>query len=377
MNVLHITNGYAGSAVYKNLCLAEDQLNIKQTIYCGVRSKYLIDKNKVSFPTIPQSKIIYSKVLNIYTRINFYYKSKKIYSDILNKVGNFSDIDIIHAHTWYSDGVIAYNLHKQYNIPYIVTIRNTDLNIFFKYMLHLRSLGLEILLNAKKIIFISEIYKTRFIQNNFYIKSADLLKNKLEVIPNGIAPFWVSNTTIRKATISSPVKLIYIGNFTPNKNVKRLVKSIELLRKDGFNILLDIIGGSSDITGVGKYIRKKEFITYHGRISDEVKLKDFLRKSDIFVMPSITETFGLVYVEALSQGIPILYTKGEGIDGFYDNNIGEGVIAKDIFSIKNGIKEIITNYERYNFIPREITENHIWINIAHKYLNIYKEGSTI
>lgn len=48
------------------------------------------------------------------------------------------------------------------------------------------------------------------------------------------------------------------------------------------------------------------------------QLREAFSISDIFVMPSKPETFGLVYVEALSQGLPILYAKGEGFDGYFD-----------------------------------------------------------
>ena len=43
----------------------------------------------------------------------------------------------------------------------------------------------------------------------------------------------------------------------------------------------------------------------------------FYKSAHIFVMPSLTETFGIVFIEALSQGLPLIYTKGQGIDGYF------------------------------------------------------------
>lgn len=57
-------------------------------------------------------------------------------------------------------------------------------------------------------------------------------------------------------------------------------------------------------------------------------------ESDIFVMVSHSETFGLVYIEALSQGLPILYTRGQGIDGTLKEKIGEAADSYDENSIK-------------------------------------------
>ena len=56
-------------------------------------------------------------------------------------------------------------------------------------------------------------------------------------------------------------------------------------------------------------------------------------------MPSSNETFGLVFIEALSQSLPIIYTKGEGIDGYFkDDFIGKAVNSKDNQSIAYAIK---------------------------------------
>lgn len=88
-------------------------------------------------------------------------------------------------------------------------------------------------------------------------------------------------------------------------------------------------------------------------------------------MISHTETFGLVYMEALSQGLPVLYTKGQGIDKAFTFQIGESVDSKDLRNIVQGIKKIISN--QYNSINSIDFENFRWSNIALKYIKIYNE----
>jgi len=372
MRILHITNDFAGSSVYKNLCKAEDKLNISQCIYSAIRDPRLIGRNSFTFEN-SVSTIIYSNILNFFCRINLFYKTKKIYNDIIEKVDNLSNIDVVHAHTWYSDGATAYKLHKKYNIPYIVTIRNTDMNVFFKYLIFLKKFGLEILLCAKKIIFISEAYKNRFIKEVCNYENQTQLTSKIEVIPNGVDDFWLNTTFKKKSVINNPISLIYIGNFLKGKNIKRLIDAVDLLIDAEYNIKFNIVGGGKN-SKLEKYIKSKKYICYHGYVSNKETTTRLLRNSDIFVMPSIHETFGLVYVEALSQGIPILYTKGEGIDGLYNNSVGEAVDAKNIDCIKSGIQRIIDNYSDYNFDPLKIVENHNWANIADKYMDIYSHS---
>lgn len=372
IKILHLANDYSGSKVYKNLISSLDFNGLSQIVYTAVRDQRLIERNEIKFEKC-YSKVIYSNILNNYTRLNFNYKIKKIYEDICIKI-DLDKINLIHAHTWYSDGAIAYEIYKKYKIPYIVTIRNTDLNLFFRYMLHLRNYAVKILLNAKQIIFISPIYKKRLFENIIFKQNRDYLIHKSEILPNGIDNFWIQNLKNRRDKIHSPAELIYIGNFNKGKNVLGLINAVELLNKKNINCHLNIVGGGGNqFSKVLKRIYKSSIITYHGKISNKKTLEKIFMKCDIFTMPSHKETFGLVYIEALSQGIPVLYTKNEGIYGYYDGLIGEPVISGSVNSIAEGLSKLIKNYENYLFDPSDIVKNHNWDSISKKYLKIYEK----
>jgi glycosyltransferase involved in cell wall biosynthesis len=367
--ILHISNDYSGSKVYNNLCSSLDKLGIRQTVYNPVQRTLPLGKNVIDFK-IENSQIIYSPILSFYTRLNFCVKINRILHDISAKV-DLPKIRIIHAHTWYSDGAIAYEIYKRCNIPYIVTIRNTDLNLFFKYMLHLRKYGVDILLSASLIIFISPIYMKRFLESKTIQKYRHALKDKIEVIPNGIDDFWMDNVLERRTKLHTPVELLYMGSFTSNKNVMRLLQAVERLNLNGVKYNLKIIGsGGRKQNSILKYIKGKPFISYLGEVRDREELKKAFSNSDIFTMPSKSETFGLVYIEAISQGLPILFSINEGIDGCYDN-IGEGVNPLNIKDISNGIEKITDNFNKFQFHPLDIVQNHNWIQIAKKYNELY------
>ena len=370
MRILHLANDYSGSTVYKNLCLYLDKLGVEQIVYTPIRMQHQKGQNKIQFIN-NESRIFYKKTLNNYTRLNFYHKIRKINNDLLKTIPNISQIKVIHAHTLFSDGAVAYKLFKKFGTPYIVTIRNTDLNLFIKYMVHLRKLGIQILQNAKKIIFISTVYKKRF-QNLSYMKDhIKSIENKLLVIPNGVDFFWIKNSSNRKERVNYPVQLLFIGNFGMNKNIGNLIDAVNLLNNKGGNYILNLVGGGRENKSVSKQITQNKFVKFYGAVYDKNKIRNIIRNSDIFTMPSKTETFGLVYIESLSQGIPVLYTKGEGIDEMY-NNIGEVVDANSVTSISNGIKKICNNYTEYDFLPKEIVSNHDWNKIANQYHNIYQ-----
>ncbi|EHO08780.1 hypothetical protein HMPREF9714_02151 [Myroides odoratimimus CCUG 12901] len=371
MRILHIANDYSGSKVYKELFTELDELGCVQLVYTAIRSEGLIDKNLILFKT-KDSFIKYSNILNNYDRVDFFYKINKIFQNVSSLIENYQ-VDLIHAHTWFSDGAVAYKLFKKYNIPYTVTIRNTDMNVFYKYMFHLRGIAKNILMSAQKIIFVSDIYKDRFLNTVLFKRNSSFLFHKLTVLYNGIDDFWINNVKERhQYNCSSVFKLLFIGKFDKGKNVLNLIEALKILNKDKVHYTLTLVGGGgSDEKKVLKAVEESNFISYLGAIYDKKELVKQFVSHEVFAMPSRAETFGLVYLEALSQGLPILNTINEGIYGMYCN-IGESVRYNDKKGIAIAISKLKKNYENYNFCGKSIVENHSWKLIAMKYFECYK-----
>src|SRR5690554_276605 len=372
IKILHITNDYSGSTVYKNLVGELDNLGIEQVVYTPVKSESSITKNNIDLK-VKDSKIIYSHILNKTTdRIFYKQKIKKILKDIESKV-DLTKVRFIHAHTWYSDGGVAYLLSKKYNIPYITAVRNTDLNVHYKYLLHHRKFGKEILKNANKVILIGEYQKTFFNK----IKVDNSISTKLTVIPNGVDSFWIANSkSFNPTNCVDKFKILYVGTFIKRKKLLELQQAIiELSLQNNMQCELHIVGGGGDQTEpIMKNINHySNLFQYHGKIEQKEDLIKIYRNCHFFAMPSRNETFGLVYVEAMLNGLPILYTKDEGIDGFYNEKIGEKVSRQaDVIEIQQAILTLIDNYSNYEIPSQKLIENHNWKNIALTYKKIYQ-----
>lgn len=370
--ILHIANDFSGSKVYKELISALDHLNIPQLVYNPIRDPGRIGKNKVQFQ-MAESELIYSLVLNNTTdRLLYKRKINKIVKDLESKI-DFSKIKLIHAHTWYSDGGVAYLLHKKYNIPYIIAVRNTDINVHYKFLLHERSFGEKILQYASRIILIGEYQKAFF---NEQTKVEPAIKDKLMVVPNGVDPFWLAHS--RTKTIidkASCFKILYVGTLIKRKNVVALAQAILSLKQQYPNICLRIVGGTGKDQPTIETLASEypDTIIYNGPVRSRHELQKIYSTHHIFAMPSKHETFGLVYAEALLQGLPILYTANEGIDGFYPDTIGEKVVNGDIEEIAEKLKTMIINYNTYTIPIDQLRENHDWSKIALHYKKIYCE----
>ncbi|REH45777.1 glycosyltransferase involved in cell wall biosynthesis [Tenacibaculum gallaicum] len=366
--LLHITNDFSGSKVYKSLIQQLDQLELSQIIYTAVRREDLIGKNHINFKQT-NSSIIYRNILKKTDKLRYFHKINKVTDDVEAYV-DLSKVTLIHAHTWYSDGGVAYQLYKKHNIPYIITIRNTDLNLFYKYGYHLRKRAKNIIEYASKVFFISPSYHKRFFNLKPFVNKQRFIK-KSEIIPNGIDSFWIRNYKVPKQNPQKLPVVLYIGKFAKGKNVLKLINAITILNAIGVPCQLNLVGGGgSEEKKILEKVKRREAINFKGKITDKKLLQQQFTKADIFAMPSKGETFGLVYIEAISQGLPIIYTQKEGIDGYYEN-IGVAVEPNNEESIINAVKQILENYNPLQNLEAEITANHDWSNIAKKHKEIY------
>lgn len=373
MNVLHICSYYIGSKLYKNLITNLDEIGIYNDVYIPVNSEKFINCNYQH--GLKNTNFIYSKNFNKIDRFSFKIKSRKIYQDLLNKV-HTDEIDIVHAHSLFTNGNIAYKLKKERGIDYIVAVRNTDVNVFFKYMPHMRKLGIEIMKNAKKIIFISPSYKKYVIKTYVPEYLKDELELKSVVIPNGIDKFWLENINFNKKSIDlkKGINLVYVGQLTKNKNIEALLNTVSKLNEKGYNTNLDIVGDGPNLKRLKTLINQNKIPATIYEYMEKEKLIDIYRKAHIFTMVSKYETFGLVYVEALSQGLPVIYTKDQGFDGYFKNGeVGYSVYCDNVEDICDNIINIINNYNKIINVDVEKLNIFDWKNISYKYVSLYKE----
>jgi len=373
MNVLHINGDYPFKALYYELLQHfSEGKGIKHIMYVPLKSgRKFPRKYDISTPNV---KVIYSSDFHNLDRLIYYTKKAKILKAIQNII-NIADINCVHAHTLFSTGGIAYELKKKLGINYIVAVRDTDLNVFFKYMVHLRNFGIKVMNSASKVIFLSPAYKDAVINKCVpKILRKDILAKSI-VIPNGIADFWHKNRYERMNTRLKHLDLLYIGNIIKRKNIETTIRVTRLLNARGISTHFTIVGGGPNIAKIKKIIGKNDnYIKIHKRIDSKEKLIPFYRSAHIFVMPSLRETFGIVFIEALSQGLPLIYTKGHGIDGYFPQGfVGYACNPLDVEEITNRIEHIMANYVEFSRRCTDSIENFSWSKLSRQYESIYSE----
>lgn len=361
LRVLHICPDYPYTKLY-HLLISRLEDFADNTVYVS-QSELPVTKD---YPVV-----FTGRDFGVLDRV-LYYRKQKCISDDIEAKQLASSVDLVHAHNLFSAGYAAFKLYKTKGIPYVVAVRNTDVNVFFHYMLHLRGLGVKVMENAAAVIFLSPAYKWAVLNKYVPKKLREKIANKSFVIPNGIDRFFLDNIpTENKQVNKESLRLIYVGEVNTNKNLTTTLKACELLKSKGYKPSIKVVGKISDPKLA--YIKDSPFVEYHQHC-DKEEVIEYYKQSDIFVMPSLNETFGLVYAEALSQGLPIVYSRGQGIDGYFaEGQVGFHVRSRHPEEIVEAIEDILTSYDEMSSRAKQASLSFSWQRIASLYERIYKQ----
>ena len=372
MKVLHINCNYVGTSLHRIMASHLKSQDIQPVIYTPLWNADEMERFK------PRSDEVVDVCFKRWDRLFYFAKQRKIFASVNRKVEDLREFEMIHAFTLLTDGNVAYKLSGKYGIPYVVAIRDTDVNSFFRLKPYLRPLGVKIMRNAKAVFFLSNSYKESVISRYVPEKYRKAILEKTHVIPNGIDDFWLENLYSSRDISATEQKIqnhtlsvVCVGKINRRKNIPTLQKALAILRKRGWTIDLSVIGKVEDDSEINQ-IKQDPYTTCYPPTNKE-GLIDYYRKADLFVLASHTETFGLVYAEAMSQGLPVIYTRGQGFDGqFREGEVGYAVSDTNPEEIADAIEKVCGEYGR---IARNVTkcvQKFKWDDICEEYRKIYR-----
>jgi len=304
----------------------------------------------------------------------FKYKRLPISGNILSLSNNLNSkiIDfflhggykIIHAHFLFPDGWFAFLLHQQFNTPFIITVRGSC----YRYLTKIKKTSndykkaVQVLANASKILVLNKIQQD-YLADNFNIYS--------QLIPHGIESSFFSKE--KKIEEEEIIKIITIGEAIEQKNIQWVIRAVK--EYDGEKkIQLDILGDGSFLNQLKELSKGIDKIKFHGQV-DRTKVKKMLEDSHIFALPSINETFGLVFVEAAATKNLVIAKKYDGVWGVFDEE--EVLFCEDFDSFKRLLHQGITSFElrkRMSNLAYSKAESFQWDKILDQYKMVYKDS---
>jgi len=250
--------------------------------------------------------------------------------------------DIIHVHSILDAGIAAKYIKARYGIPYVVTEHSSS---FARNLLSQRELKIIQKVAEKSACNIA--VSSRF---------ADLLHTKTgldwNVIPNIVHNQFFQNIT--RTVDQSIFRFINVCFLNENKKVDLLIKSFSSAFKGNLEIQL-YIGGTGDQLGKLKQLATDlgvdRQVTFLGALSrDQVREK--VENAQTFVLSSEVETFGVVLIEALALGKPVISTRSGGPEDIVEEYNGLLVPVNNVEALADAMQYMVDNY--YKFDQTEI-----------------------
>lgn len=346
-------------------------VKINKILKTKLLEKYQLDKiiNKANLPS--NIKIFPTPIP--YLPINFFYKILG-YLHFLsaNRVikKNKIKFNLIHSHFTWTAGYVGAKLKQKYKKPFIITVHENP-----------EWFNEEIKSKNKKI-------KSTLKQANLIIRvnknSLNELKkiNKNSIyIPNGYNSnlFFTKNKNNCRKKLNLPLEkkiLINLGNLETIKGQNYLIKAVNkiIIQKDK-NILCLIIGEGTQrkkLENLIKIYKLEKYIKLIGVISHQ-EIADWLNACDLFVFPSIKESFGIAQIEAMACGKPIIATYNGGSDEIVINNkLGILVPVKNSKLLSKAIVQSFNTNWNSKYIQNYV-ESFQWNKICDQ---IYKQYQT-
>ena len=324
-------------------------------------------QNRKRVQTIDGVEVIYKKVLSVSnllynSKINlngilYYFGVKNIIKKILKE----NDTVLIDAHTFKVEGYVAKKIKQKYGIFTTVTLHGTSFE---------RNLKTKNGRKAIKDVFNAVDYAV-CVSNKIQKCLIELnIKNSV-VIYNGIN----MKSKIQK---KQKFSIISAGNMIKSKNFDITIKVVKDLSEIYKDIHLTIVGEGAEREKLEELVKKlklEDTVDFTGYLNNDDVL-DYMGKSEIFLMPSSPEGFGIVYAEAMHNKCITIGTKNEGIDGFIINGKNGFLVNTDEEEITNLIDKIYKNeYNLQNIRDNayKTVEKLTWEQNAKNYLKLLKE----
>ena len=247
--------------------------------------------------------------------------------------------DVIHAHSAIYAGVIARDISLQHNIPYVVTEHSSHFGRHL-YLPWQHQLAQSVFASAAKKIAVSRALKDNI------VAIMPQLDSLWEYIPNVVSERFA----IQKTPAASRLTFFNLAIMTPNKGQDVLLKAFSLVLSKGLDAQL-VLGGdgpfAATLKALAKTLKITKNVTFLGNVTPS-KVPELINQSDIMVVSSYQETFGVVVAEALMCGIPVVSTRCGGPESIIEAGDGILVQSKNVDALAEGMYKMSTKLENFD-----------------------------
>jgi glycosyltransferase involved in cell wall biosynthesis len=343
-----------------------NRLSVKWKAYSGIpfhSSWEGIEVYYPRYPVFPKAMFFASSGERMYWGIR----------DLINRVYCEFPFDVIHAHVALPDGFAAMRLKEKYHRPLVVTIHGQDLQVTLYRNARCKRALVNVFEQADKVIVVSTKLKR--------IAQAEIgYAEKIVVINNGIAPEKLGLRNRLTSSGTDHKTILSVSNLVASKGIDLNLIAISKLIEKHPKLKYVIIGDGPEKKNLRKLASSlglANSVEFLGRLPHD-KVMQWMAQADVFSLPSWREGFGVVYLEAMAHGKPVIACRGEGIeDVVKDGETGLLVIPKDVDNLVEALSFLLSHPKEAQAMGERarklVLENYTWEKNAERTIEVYRE----
>ncbi len=200
----------------------------------------------------------------------------------------------------------------------------------------------------RRLVAVSHNYKVKYGNvKNVFCPTQDLIRHtcshggnrNIQLVPNMVRMKHDLKPRVRQ----QPPVIGSMGRFVAKKGFDVYIEALTMLRKAGIPFRA-VLGGSGEEEKTLRALAQKhgldDVLSFSGWVSDK---QAFFNSIDIFCLPSQHEPFGIVLLEAMAQGLPVISTASEGPSEIIDNGVNGLLVAKaDAVKLATGLQQLLS-----------------------------------
>lgn len=298
---------------------------------------------------------------------------EQVLTSKLVDVVKYENLDLLHVHYAIPHASAAYMAQQilksqNINIPFITTLHGTDITLVGKDPSFEPVITFAIN-NSNAVTTVSESLKQDTLEH-FKIT------NQIHVIPNFICSkhYQLDNNDVYKKRYAPNGEFIitHISNFRKVKRVEDVVKVFRQIRKE-IPCRLLFVGDGPERINIERAVRsscEREDVLFLGHLDST---REVLNISDLFLLPSETESFGLAALEAMASSVPVITTNAGGLPEVVDHNIN-GFLSNvgDVDDMAKNSLELLNDIDKLNSFKLKAREKAMEFDMQ-KILPIYEQ----
>ena len=264
----------------------------------------------------------------------FKMNAKKALEELLEK----EDIDIIHGHYLFPAGAAAVEVGNAHGIKTYVTAHGSDMFEVYKKQPFMRSTIRKVLKNADVVFAVSNALRHEIIATG-----VSGIGDKTKLSWNSVDIEKLSkkgnDSFKREYNLTDKPVVLFVGNLIKRKNVDSLLEAKKIANSDYY---LVVVGDGPLFKKLKKKVEAENIrdVIFTGSRND---VEQIIPSCDLLVLPSFSESFGLVLIEALACGKPVIGSNVGGITEIITDDVGVLVDPNKIPSIARAIDNLVND----------------------------------